>query len=399
MINMMKEINPTIKNTNIMSLNSEHFRLLKSNVPSPVKLDIELSTYCNLRCRICTKGKHGYEKAYENNRHLTVNEFINILNGVDLNQLQILNFSGLNSEPLINPDILEILLVCIQLKNQFNINLSFLTNGMFLTQDINYLLLKCATEIHISFGGSNKKTFEHIRTGSNFDTVCINIKNLRDLKKKYNLQYPHIWLNPTLMKRCINEMPELILLAKEVGCQGVATSHLVVHGPEWLDESLFFDKDKANDILKLTKEVAAKENIIFTCPPYFDNSFFEKIRKDDLLQGWKQCRWLWNMAILGMDGVMACCDIQVGSGDETGDLSKHRLINIWNNDWYADMRHRLLSGNPPKECIRCKDSATKNINQPTAHFMDAALSAAIEYANSFPDVLKQIQFELECYDE
>jgi len=152
-------------------------------------------------------------------------------------------------------------------------------------------------------------------------------------------------------------------------------------------------------MLKLTKEVAAKERIVFYCPPYFDKSFLKKAKKDDFLNGWTRCRWLWNIAILGMDGVWACCDIQVGSGDDTGNLSKHKLVNIWNNDWYADMRYRLLTGNPPTECKKCKDSTTKNINQPTAHFMDDALPAAIEYAKDFPEVLKQIQFELECYSE
>ena len=88
-------------------LNNNHINILTRNVPCPERLNIELTTYCNLRCIMC-RGRRDYVKEHKKDRHLTVNEFVTFLKGVDLNRLKILNLAG-NSEPLLNPNILQII--------------------------------------------------------------------------------------------------------------------------------------------------------------------------------------------------------------------------------------------------------------------------------------------------
>ena len=158
-------------------INNNHINLLTRNVPCPERLNIELTTGCNLKCVMC-RGRNNYVKENKLDKFLKVEDFIRIINGTDLNRLKVINFAG-SAEPLLNPYILPILTLC----RENGIIVEFITNGMLLTSQISRQILGCASEIHISFGGSTKQTFESIRQGASFELVYENIQTLKELKK------------------------------------------------------------------------------------------------------------------------------------------------------------------------------------------------------------------------
>ena len=373
----------------MLYLNNNHINILTKNVPCPERLNIELTTHCNLRCIMC-RGKQNYVKEHKQDRHLTVNEFVNFLKGVDLNRLKILNLAG-NSEPLLNPDIIQIVSICRELR----IIVELITNGMLLTPEISKHLLGCSSEIHISFAGSNKKTHESIRQGSDFDQICANIRFLSTLKSFHNIQFPKIWLNPILMKRNIQELPEIIDLAKKLGCDGVASSHLIVSSPELIGESLFLYKDECNYFLNETQQIAKQNGISLVGPECFsdiDNG--DKI-KCNRVEAWRICRFLWNHAILGIETLMPCS----GAGKEIdfdGNVFRTRFMDIWNNDWYANMRYRLLTGNPPGHCKDCTDPSVKDVNHIGSYFIEDILPEAIAYSQTLPALSFTMEFERKC---
>ncbi len=91
-------------------INNNHINILTRNVPCPERLNVELTTYCNLKCIMC-RGEQNYVKKDKLDKHLSIRDFNSLLNGVDLNRLKILNLAGA-AEPLLNPDILSILALC-----------------------------------------------------------------------------------------------------------------------------------------------------------------------------------------------------------------------------------------------------------------------------------------------
>jgi molybdenum cofactor biosynthesis enzyme MoaA len=186
-----------------------HIDILTRKVPCPERLNVELTTYCNLKCIMC-RGSQSYAKENKAYRHLKLEEFVSILNGIDLSRLKALNLAG-NAESLLNPDILPILSLCRDKK----IAVDLITNGMMLTPQISKQLLGSCSEIHISFGGSTKQIFESIRQGADFELVCENIRYLSELKKTNYIKYPYIWLNPILMKNNIHELPEICLFSPD----------------------------------------------------------------------------------------------------------------------------------------------------------------------------------------
>ncbi len=350
--------------------------ILTKHVPFPERLNIELTTACNLKCIMC-RGRNNYTKDNNADKFLTVEDFITVMDGADLNRLKVINFAG-SAESLLNPDIVPILTLC----RENNIIVELITNGMLLTPEISKILLGFCSEIHISFGGSRKKTFESIRQGSIFEVVCDNIRTLSKLKESNNNQYPHIWLNPILMKSSIQELPEIIELAKELGCQGVASSHLNVISRELIEESLFFHKEECNIFLKRATELADKYKICWIRPEYFSQVSESQEEKNINIEAWKKCRFLWNHAILGIEGLEPCSSINKVNFD--GNTINNKFKDMWNNDWYANMRHRLLTGNPPDDCISCKDPSVKDSNNMKSYFAKEILSEALAYSHTLP---------------
>jgi MoaA/NifB/PqqE/SkfB family radical SAM enzyme len=343
----------------MLYLNDKHIDMLTKHVPCPSRLNLELTTMCNIKCIMC-RGSKEYKNKYKSNRYLDYNSFIKVLEGVDLRRLKALNFAG-NSEPLINPDIVSIIALCKEL----GIFIEMITNGMMLTPSISEQLLFCTVDIHVSFGGASKNVFESIRRGADFDLICANISHLNKLKKQFNQSIPRVWLNPIMMVKNVHELEDTIKLAKDLGCYGVAFSHLIVDSPELIDESLFFHKEECNNIIRKSKELANRLDIKLEIPHEFT------IGSDNIthrlpIEPWKFCRFLWSYAILGIEGIMPCCTIDEIVSD--GDIFNTNFINNWNNDWYATMRYKLLTGEPPEVCINCRDSTCYDVNNPKSFF-------------------------------
>ncbi len=362
--------------------------ILTGQVPCPERLNIELTTHCNLECIMC-RGSQNYAKESNAYRHLGVEDFVSILNGVDMNRLKTINFAG-SAESLLNPDISSILNICREKK----IIVELITNGMLLTSQISIQLLGFASNIHISFGGSNKETFEAIRQGSNFELICSNIKTLSELKTSNNNKYPNIWLNPILMKRNIHELPDIIKLSKDLGCQGVACSHLYVSSSDLIEESLFFHKEECNSFLQKAEVLAKEYGISLIIPNYFTTESCCAEDNVEHEEAWKKCRFLWNHAILGVEGIEPCGSYK--EIDFDGNIVKNNFMDIWNNAWYADMRYRLLTGNPPDFCKMCTDPSNKEVNSVESYFSEDLIPNAIAYAKTLISIHLPDKLEVSC---
>lgn len=91
-------------------INNNHINILTRHVPGPERLNIEITTSCNIKCIMC-RGKNSYVKDNNVGKFLRVEDFITVLNGTDLSRLKLINLAG-NAESLLNPDIVPILNIC-----------------------------------------------------------------------------------------------------------------------------------------------------------------------------------------------------------------------------------------------------------------------------------------------
>ncbi len=71
-------------------------------------------------------------------------------------------------------------------------------------------------------------------------------------------------------------------------------------------------------------------------------------------------------------------------------------MDMWNNDWYADKRHRLLTGNPPDYCKVCKDPSVKDVNNIGSYFSDELLPEASAYSQTLTTMPLSEELEVSC---
>jgi MoaA/NifB/PqqE/SkfB family radical SAM enzyme len=95
-------------------------------------------------------------------------------------------------------------------------HVSFCTNGLLMNQTLIHTLIKYKIdEIILSFNGFCKKDYHRIMSGSDFNTVCRNLKYLAAMKKKYHSDKPKIRMNTMLLNSNLSHLDELFEMAQK----------------------------------------------------------------------------------------------------------------------------------------------------------------------------------------
>ncbi len=153
----------------------------------PLHLDIEATSYCNLRCSFCDrqilvdKGMLG---------KMDMELFRHILDQFDEeHRLWGVKFSY-RGEPLLHPDIPEMIRYA---KSRGVLDIYFNTNAMLLTEDKCRAIIDAGLDrISISIDGTEKTAYESVRIGANFDTLVKNLETLLRVRDEMRSYIPKI---------------------------------------------------------------------------------------------------------------------------------------------------------------------------------------------------------------
>ena len=159
----------------------------------PLFIDIEVTSFCNLRCPFCATTfrdkeiKKGFI-SFDLVKKIIDEGAKNGLYGVKFN---------IRGEPLLHPDICEMVKYS---KQKGLIDVYFNTNAMLLTGDMSKRLIDAGLDrISISFEGYTKEVYEKYRVGANYETVVSNIGELRGIREKHSLSYPKIRIQTVML--------------------------------------------------------------------------------------------------------------------------------------------------------------------------------------------------------
>jgi len=273
-----------------------------------------------------------------------------------------------NGEPLLNKNFMEM----IKIIKSFDAIVHFNTNGVLLNEKNNELLVKVGLDsIVFSFDAATKETYEKIRRGANYEKVLNNVKNLVDLKKRFHKFNPYIGFAVVGMKQNINEIPQLLNLAKDLGVESVYIEPLLwQNDPTY--EKYFNYQNLSNiepieigKIMETCKNLAKKIGINFTSPllkaddyEFIQKKEIEIIRekesRDELF-----CTQPWTTIFIDWDGkVHPCC----GTEEIFGDLNFQPLIKIFNNEKFISLRKSIIDKKITEYCNNCvKNKRNKNV--------------------------------------
>jgi MoaA/NifB/PqqE/SkfB family radical SAM enzyme len=171
----------------------------------PCHLEIDFSSVCNLRCPMCHQSKYSMGKFRLGEHDLTA-----LIESLPYRESVMI--AGLG-EPLLYSGLDAFL----PLLKRYRCASHLFTNGQLIHRHLH--TLRMLDRVSVSFDGACAETFEYLRRGARFATVCANVRALRKAA-------PHMRLvtSTVLSNRNIAELSALVGLAAELGFDEVHLS-------------------------------------------------------------------------------------------------------------------------------------------------------------------------------
>ena len=318
--------------------------------PAPFFMDLEITTFCQLRCDYCARTFLDVAP-----QHMTVTCLEEILGaGPDLVAVTLVGLG----EPLMHPQLFEI----IQLLKARGLRVSLVTNGMALDVKKSKMLIDCQLNaITFSLDCMDPVIFRHNRQGANVSHILENIKQFMSLKKA-NSQQITANIFCALQPDTLNGLGQLAQFSAEMGIPALVVSDLnFAHND---DRSLRTSEctEKLSRILLEQMRKVASCGVVLLSPNILDKVLAEKewptsritlpeqiIHRRSVRH--KQCLAPWRTLVVRVDGEVNFCNCtpQIFAGK----IGPTPFLDIWWQTEYQKFRNNLYNGPLPESCKSC----------------------------------------------
>lgn len=319
-------------------------------VPMPRHLLIEITSLCNLKCAMCPKTHHAVNT--KENQVMTWEIFSQLL--PLLPHIESLDLNGIWGEAFLHPDLYLKMLAAIK---KHDTDVYTMSNGVLLTEALARKLV--ALELNrlvISMDAACAETYAKIRPPGRFNAIIDGLKALQKAKRALGKKQPKVELAFVGMRTNIDEFPQLIRMAADLG---VARVNLQAMGeyPGLEGESIAaHDKERGRRIAAEARRIGATCGIDIRLLPE-DQFVADRGHQNTLVDSSrhrKQCHDLWNRAVIAATGdVLPCCASPVPMGN----LNRNSFAEIWRGPKYNRLRQQFLSGSTPPMCQHCTGMA------------------------------------------
>lgn len=278
----------------------------------PIRLWLEPTNRCNLRCRMCPNGLD-YEAVRRGDMDWELFKKI-----VDEAKLWVEDINLFHrGESLLDPKILEMVAYIKARKIPVRLH----TNATLLDEKLGAGLIEAGLDyLSVSFDGFEAETYEKIRAGARFEAVLSNVINFLKIKKSKKLKKPLVVLQLMDFSRQPKEKKQQ--LKKE-----------------------FLQKFKGLPLDRFTIRI-----------PHNWAGFWEEERaKPGPKSKYAACLFPYYSLTILFDGRVLPCPQDFYSHLEIGNVCEQSLATIWNSPILVNLRHRLheknLTGlNPCETC-------------------------------------------------
>lgn len=309
----------------------------------PRRLVLELTNACNLDCIMCGRDKSiFFNKFFELKYLAKIKPILKYIEEVTL-------FGW--GEPTIHPGFKEIL----DFLNIYPVKKYFVTNGTTLGKIKEYLFDYKVDIMAVSIDGATGKTNDRIRKNSNFNKIVGNLKSIIQQREDMNVNYPYINFVFTLMKTNLNELPDMVNLAYDIGLEEVKAVYLTAFSEGLENEVLWGWDDEVRRVFSETvrrgKELGIKIKL-----PYIQGEDIagNKYHKD--------CFVGWRDFFIGSDGYVRPCQ---SISKKMFHISEYNNFEgAWNSNGMIKFRSVVNDDKEMwEECKRCYQSSHGNWNK------------------------------------
>ena len=264
----------------------------------PLSLTFEATNVCNLRCPYCFTGagEVGRERTM-----MPMELYRRLLDELGDYALQIDFYNW--GEPLLNKNIYEM----VRLASDKGLSTVISTNFSvpFDRARAEALVSSGLAALGAGIDGTHQESLEQYRVGASFEKIMHNVKLLTDAKQALGSDTPLICWSFHVFEHNRDEVELARSMAEELGISFEATKGWVA-GKEWDPESEF--TFPAN-----------------TAPTS------------------RQCKYLWEYAIVNNDGRVAPCTASFYQEDDYGSVQEMTFKQAWNNRNFQEARRLFRS--------------------------------------------------------
>jgi len=291
----------------LFSLYIEYIRKKSILKNPPIRMWIELTSHCNLKCVMCpNKDLTDNQKGY-----MQITLFKKIIDEI---KDKIFDISLLHrGESLLHPEFNKFL----EYIGKFDIKTKLHTNGTLLTEEIaKSMITNKLSRLSFSFDGYTAKTYEKIRVGAKFDEVVKNIIMIQRMKKELNSKYPEVVI-------------ELIDFPN----------------------SEISDKNKRKEFLELFGQY--KPDSIIVKKLHNWAGYMKNMKKTNKKP--KPCTHLWNGLLILWNGTAMPCSQDFFEYYKLENAKEKSVMEIWNGERLVNLREKHIKGDISdlKTCNNC----------------------------------------------
>jgi len=315
---------------------------------TPINITFCANYKCNMKCIFCLERGNDPDFSLDVYKNL----FMSKLDG-SINRATHLFNTGWG-EILLSPEIEDFLDYLN--KNLPEVTKVFTTNGVPLNKNLILKLVEGRYDLQISLHTSNPLIHRLLTQTNYFEQIISQIRALVALRQERNLSNLYINLIFIATSLNIENLPDFVDFAGELGVNSITCNYLTIFKPEHIKLSCFFVKETTNKMFDEAQKRAHKYNIDFFLPPRFGRQ--ETVNKIEL------CRAPWNQLFVdALGNVLPCCY----AGEPIGNLNNSDFFSIWNGDGYVQLRRALITGEPHKICKDCFKFSSGNTDDIRSH--------------------------------
>jgi MoaA/NifB/PqqE/SkfB family radical SAM enzyme len=320
----------------------------------PVCLYLETTNRCNLLCTTCPRT---YEQL-EPEADMPWELFTSLVDQYPKIARVVLHGIG---EPMLVKDIAQ----RVKYLKDRNIYVLFNTNGTLLNAANGRALIEAGLdELRVSLDAAESNVYQMVRGKDFFDKIVENVRAFTKLQRELNAPKPRVSLWLTGLRETVDQLPDFVRLAHDVGVTEVYLQRLVFFDEPMNEKSLaraesaLFEHttEREEALIREAEEVAKSLGVMFSASGAVDPG--ESIRMARSDAPWSLCRRPWSLMYITANGrVLPCCIAPFsmkGYGAFTlGDATQSSLRDIWNGAEYQGFRDGLLTSAPPPACTNC----------------------------------------------
>lgn len=330
---------------NILSGTMALFRPAKV-ICSPVHVQIEHTTYCNLTCPQCPRQEY-----LKSPQHMEFGRFKEV---VDKLKPSAVTLNGLG-ESFMNPDTVEM----IRYVKSCGININTTSNFTVFTEPLADKVVESGLDLlNISVDAATEGTYQIVRRSEAFGKVIENIKRMVAARKRMNRKLPVLRLCFVVQESNMEEMVQFYTLAGEIGADAVFYQTFAFNGQS--EGQTIAQNSDIGLMHSNLKKIMELEKLQKT--PV--SNALHLSRKIDIIkdhyknmkgEGYRDCMMPWISLYVSVEGDIRPCYSFSGTRFNMGNIfDDTALMETFNSEGCQKFRIALRNGNPPHSiCNQC----------------------------------------------